>query len=804
MNTASTAAAAINSSFDWGRIQAPVDWLAPIAGLAALWLWAWWVYRRDGALLPRTASWGLFALRALTLAALAAVYLEPQWRVERELTRPSQVVLLVDSSLSMGLRDAHDTAADSATARSDQVAQLLAESELLADLRERHDVQVLRFDEAPAVVATLPRQAATNAADAPDDQAAAAQPIVWAETLAPGGVETRLGEALLQTLEERKAEPLSAVVVISDGNQNAGTGIALAVRQAQAQGAPIYTVGVGSDQRPRNVRVAQLVGPARAYPGDTYTVIGYLQADGLAAQPATVELRSRPAEGDADQLGEVEASQPLALGTDGEIIPVRFDLTPREAGARTLTLRVVPSAPDQNPSDDRQQIDVEVVDRKTRVLLVSGGPSREYQFLRNLLFRGDDVELDLWLQTGEGAISQEARRILSEFPGTPEALAEYDCIVAIDPDWSRVPVEALDELERWVSQQAGGLVAVAGAVHTNRWAFAAEAAKLRSLYPVEFGRPWSLPADDAPVAERPLTLELSRDALQADFLWLADNAADSARAWARFGGVYSGYPVSGVKPAATVYAQVADPTGQTGSVAYWAGQFYGSGRVFYCGSGEMWRLRSVDETYFEQFYTKLVRHVSQGRWLRGADRGVLLVERERSLVGQPVLVQAQLKDAQQRPLLVTELALTVTLPDGTTQTAPLSVNAQRQGEYRGQFTPRREGTYRLALDIPESDGQRLVRRLQVEVPDLERQSPQRNDAVLAELARETGGVYYIGLPAVLGVGPQAKLAERLADRTQTLTLAGTPIPLWDNAYVMAALCGLLGLEWLLRRLLKLA
>lgn len=809
--TAQSAAGVVRNSFEWGRIQTAADWLFPGLGLAALLALSWWIYRRDAARLSRPAAWGLLALRAATLAGLTAVYLEPQWRVERELVRNSQVVLLVDGSLSMGLRDAHDTADGGSTTRAEQVAAVLTESELLADLRRRHDVVVARFDETVQTVVTLPRLGEANDASLTKNEkhepAADVEPLPeavdWRTTLEPRGVETRLGQSLRQTLEQRKAEPLSAVVVISDGNQNAGVGAAVAIQAAQAQKVPLYAVGVGSDQRPRNVRVAQLVGPARAYPGDTYTVTGYVQADGLAGQQAVIELRSRAASADADAAGEIEATQPSALGADGQLIPVRFDLSPREAGVRTLTLRIVAKTPDQNPSDDQQQIDVEVVDRKTRVLLLAGGPCREYQFLRNLLFRDKDMELDLWLQSGAGTISQEAHEILTELPADGEALAKYDCLLAIDPDWTRVPEESLKALERWVADEAGGLVVTAGPVHTNRWAFDSAAAKLRTLYPVEFGRPWSLPTDDVAPAEQAAPLQLTRDGLQADFLWLADNAADSQRAWARFTGVYGAFPVQGAKPGATVYAQAPEPGGGEPAV-YWAGQFYGSGRVFYAGSSEMWRLRRVDDAYFEQFFTKLVRHVSQGRWLRGASRGTLLVERERYLIGQPVQVQAQLKDAQMKPLAAEQAPLTVVLPDGTAESAPLTADRNRPGEFRGQFTPRREGTYRLQLDVPQSDGERLVRRVQVELPDLERQSPQRNDATLAELARETDGTYYVGLQAALGAGNLPPLVDRLADRTQKLTLTGTPIPLWDNAYVMLALCGLLALEWLCRRLLKLA
>ena len=47
---------------------------------------------------------------------------------------------------------------------------------------------------------------------------------------------------------------------------------------------------------------------------------------------------------------------------------------------------------------------------------------------------------------------------------------------------------------------------------------------------------------------------------------------------------------------AVIYARFSDPRIAQGGQQppYFAGQFYGSGSVFYLGSGEMWRLRAVD------------------------------------------------------------------------------------------------------------------------------------------------------------------------------------------------------------------
>ena len=100
----------------------------------------------------------------------------------------------------------------------------------------------------------------------------------------------------------------------------------------------------------------------------------------------------------------------------------------------------------------------------------------------------------------------------------------------------------------------------------------------------------------------------------AGFLQLADNSPDIKAQWKEFPGVYRCYPTAGAKKAATVYAKFGDPRVQNehGQPILFAAQFYGSGRILYIGSPEMWRLRAVDEAYFERFWTKTIREVGPG------------------------------------------------------------------------------------------------------------------------------------------------------------------------------------------------
>ena len=101
-----SAEGALHSSFEWGRIQTNADWILPIAALLAAFVFVRAMYRRDAAELSPLLSWFLTALRAAAFLGLLIFYLQPQWRTEREIVRNSRVLLLVDTSLSMGLSDA--------------------------------------------------------------------------------------------------------------------------------------------------------------------------------------------------------------------------------------------------------------------------------------------------------------------------------------------------------------------------------------------------------------------------------------------------------------------------------------------------------------------------------------------------------------------------------------------------------------------------------------------------------------------------------------------------------------------------
>lgn len=862
---------AVRTTFEWGRIQSNSDWILPLAAAVGLMLIVHWIYRRDAGELPRALGAMLTACRWLVFFGLLVLWLRPQWRTEQEQVIPSRALLLVDTSMSMGIQDeplagtSGSGSAPPSASRIDQVRAALEQSPLVDLLRRVHEVQVWQFDEqlhrdrvlslarrpaasaaalgapeAPASPGKGSRSSASAApaadasADKPDSAAgqgageeeeqAAEQAVQWKEVLKLSGQETRLGQALRTLLEQATGQPVAGVILISDGGQNAGLSPEAAIELAREREVPVFTIGIGSDRLPPSVRVAAFDPPPRALPGDPYTVTGVIQAWRMAGQVVRVELLARdaPANSPADRgTGRLIDRTQVTLGADGEEVPVRFEITPDKLGRQTLVLRVAAPPSDRREEDNFLEADIEIVDRKTRVLLFAGGPMREYQFLRNLLYRDRSITVDVLLQTARPGISQESDRLLDEFPATREEMYEYDCLVAFDPDWKALGPMQIDVLESWVAEQGGGLILVAGPVYmgdpVRGWIRDRAAdeqnpalAKVRALYPVEFQRRYAVLEESMYSSEECWPLEFSREGLESDFIMPADSPTEGRQIWAAFPGVFSFFPVRGPKEGATVLARFSDPrTARDGQLpVYMAWQFYGSGRVFYLGSGEMWRLRAMDEGYFEKFYTKLIRHISKGRLLRGSSRGLLLVGQERCWVGNTVQVEAfRLTGAQLKPLAEPAVPLQVIRPDQSVETISLHADPTRPGCYLGQFAVLQEGDYRLEVPLPGSDEHRLVQRIRVAIPDLEREQPQRNDALLSTIASATGGQYEVGVETLLDETSVRRLASQLKDCTRTVVHTGTPNPLWEETWrkwLMYTLCGLLCLEWVVRRLAKLA
>ena len=134
--------------------------------------------------------------------------------------------------------------------------------------------------------------------------------IQKADQLTASEPATRIGDTLENLLAESSSLPLGAIVLLSDGADNAG-GIDLETISAiRRQRIPIHTIGFGREHPNHDVEIADAVVPARALPQSKLTAEVTLQSYGYSGAKARLSVRDG---------GKALVSKEIALKGDGAL-----------------------------------------------------------------------------------------------------------------------------------------------------------------------------------------------------------------------------------------------------------------------------------------------------------------------------------------------------------------------------------------------------------------------------------------------------------------------------------------------------
>ncbi|HWL07617.1 MAG TPA: hypothetical protein VNQ76_04375 [Planctomicrobium sp.] len=788
------------STWEWDVPFSAGDWIPILLLFVAIGTTIWFGLR-DRRSLSLPAVLFLMLLRLSFLVVALIIAFNPHERTQTDAYRDSRVILLVDTSQSMQQPES-DPREQSAVkqSRATAVQKLLAESPLVEELRKDHVVDVYSFDSGiSAPLARLPSHVQESAGTGSNSsETGTEQPPTprWEELLAPRGLSTHLGDALDALLAETKSSTLSGVVVLTDGASNAGRDVQVPRERARQQGTRLVAVGVGSTEPPLNLEVARVIAPTDVQKGDPFEITAQLRGTGLTGRQVHVDLLQQK-EGDADAT--VVASQELILPEEEQTGEVVFELQPPDAGTIEYTVRARMSDGIETREDDNQQSkSVNIFDRPMRVLIIAGGPLRDYRYARTILYRHPSMETDIWLQTGSLGINQEANKLLYRFPETVEELYGYDVLLAFDPDWTKISPQQREMLSNWIANEGGGLIIVAGDVHTPVLAAGEEYDDVRKLYPVlldEVG----LRLTNREVAQTPFPLTFTPEGQAAEFLKLSDN--NSENPWEAFQGIYATYPTRGAKAGTTIYAEFSDPLsrGRGGQPIAIAGQRYGQGQVLFLGSPELWRLRAMNAAYLERLWTKLVRKGAEGRSKRGLQRGMFILDGREFILGQSIPLRARALNAQFEPLASDTLTIEAFGPGG----APIVPSPQlrkdpiRPSEFTGEFRGMTPGRYRLAFRLPEST-EEVTTEIELQLPRQEAASLVQDVGLLKRLVEGTNGQY-------VSIADAASLVPSLLPNQGERVIIDQRLrELWDRGWLMGLLAGLVCLEWLMRKLWKMA
>ena len=595
-------------------------WLMFLAILAALFVW--WSYARQEAHreLPRWRRWCLAGLRMGLLFLILMLLMRPVLALDLEENIRRTVLLLVDATKSMNIRDQRGDEADQKRAelgmgaidnltqpldtaraaeakrisRAELVKAVLENSSLhlLDDLNRSFNVETYTFGQTAAPVAGP----------------------TWLLDYRPGGNSTAIGDSVRDVLERKRGQPVAGIVLITDGGNNAGSPPAEAAEGASRDGVPIFAYGVGITS-PRDIIVSHLSAPEIAFAKDEMSVTVEVRGQGLAGEKGHLTLT----------LGNDEvASKDLTFSGADEIVPLSF--TPRTKGEFDLKASI-PARDDEASVDNNSVVQrVRVIDDKIKVLYIEQTPRWEFRFLQEVLLRDRRIAPSFVLLEGDPALAQEeGTPYLEKFPETKEALLKYDMVIVGDVDPKTFTADQLDGLETFVSKFGGASLFIAG---RNNMPDGYRGTPVEKMLPVELE-----PYKDEESGDRTIKLALTPLGRTSEMLRLAPDEESNAALWAKFPFIYWDAKVARPKPAAQVLVEDPDPAraSRFGNMPVLATQQYGVGQVFYLGTDDLWRWRKgagVNE--YPALWGQVVQGAALAHLLGTSKKTQLSVDKRRS------------------------------------------------------------------------------------------------------------------------------------------------------------------------------
>ena len=726
-------------------------WAWAMLAVACLAL-ALWTYRRLPG--PRVGRLAMGVLRGAVVTLLALLASGPQLRLEQMRTERDKVFVVLDRSSSLDVPDGPD-----GTTRAAQAAGALERAApALAALAERSDLAYLVFGSEARVVS-------------PEALGEAAEPA------------TRLGAAIGAALEAARGGPVGGIVLLTDG-RSTDTVPPSVLRRLEGERVPIFAVPLGSPDPVRSVAVEQAESPGVAFAEDAVPVRARVVWSGQAPANLRAQLVDRA-------TGEVLDETPVDTGDMADATGAWVTLTtnPGRAGTLDTEVRLAGVTADTDESDNAARVPIEVVDRPIRVLYLDGHPRWEHRYVKNLLLREGSIDSTILLLASGRRFIQEGDTLIARLPVSPEEWAEFDVVILGDLSPDQFGAEQLTQLAEHVAQRGAGLLWMGGPGPTPQAWFETPAGDLLPLRPGPIAL-WDEPVTmrSTPESERLGVLRTDDDGKGWNPRLTDPDAGWTILRWAQR------FEPANLKPGVSVLGEAVGVDSGVATPLVLSMRF-GSGRTAYVGTDEIWRWRyGRGETLPERFWIPLVRMLARGRVAGALGPGLLTVTPDRPEPGSPALIELEVFDQALIDRLPERIEARVIRADGREAVVTL----RGEGVTRsGVWTPDAPGSVRVELAPVAPELAALsARALVIESGD-ERRTLDTDHELLAELARRTGG-------RVVAWDETDRLAEWVPNRGRVH--AGTPVieTLWDKWIALLAVLGLLTVEWVGRRLMRLA
>lgn len=765
----------------------------------------------------------LILLRIAAASILLGCLLAPVVIEKKDITPPTHLSILVDTSQSMQLVDTSMN--EIPMSRLGQVNQLLFKVPglFLQTLQDRFEVHLYPFN----------------------TQLQQSVPLVQADSspLPPFDAEgnlTDIGEAIREAAAAWKGQQTGGIVLITDGAHNSGR---FPLETITALEVPIYPIGVGSVEPPKDIQIQRVNYTPIVYTDHESVIRVSVGQSGYTGKTTQVSLREVESNRLVDAVPFTftahEEKNSVDVSTK-QIIELK--LTPQSEGNFQYTVTLPTLDGELTEANNQKTFSVKVVKAKLNVFYLEGRPRWDYTFLKRTLERDPDIEatcailssnrlkqlpVDSVLNRLGGYYPQATP--LSEMPQFPETLTElskYDVLILGDLGAEHLTKTQQRAIVDFVETQGKPVIFLPSRNMLGVNGFGNT--ELELLLPID------IPRNGCLVQDTEFTAQLTQSGAFHPMLQLDDRqdtqtgqtvglGANSVSLWRNMPALprsFSGFRLRG---GATTLMD--DGKGMPILIL----QRAGLGKSLLIAAEGFWNwdfgVKTFKDRRYHTIYPRFWAQVLRWMATDTDDKNVYLTtDASTYAIGDTVKVTAYLYSETFQPQAGATVEIEVVPPDGdpfqlqmavshqlsgggqeqsvpdantslpiAENREPKAIDADMSNLYTAQFVLLQKGRYRI--HGTGRSGNLKLGEDQIDVyahPQLaELENPQLNEDLLKQLAGQTGGTYFTMADA-------GSVPENIAN-VQNPIFVDAERELWAHPLILIIVVGLLGTEWFLRK-----
>lgn len=715
---------------------------------------------------PLSSNWkaAFITLRSAVLVLLLFCLLRPVVTTTQVSPQETYLAVLVDNSQSMAVADMSGD-----RTRMEAVQNEFVQGGVLEDLSESFQLRTFSFDKQTRRIASL-------------DEGAEA------------GTASSIDQALAYVEDQLNGLPLGGVVLISDGADNSNVDPAIRAQGFGDRQIPIFTVGVGQDQIPRDIGIVDVSAAETILEGSVFNVQVALNHQGYEGQQVLLSVM------DEDTL---VTSETITLGAEGVTRRYELELSPERPELIVYELQVELQQDEIIPENNNYRFLLDNTPKTPLdVLYIEGHPRNEYKFIRRAVEQDESLRLATYLQTGPEKFYRQGIKspteLSSGFPVSKEDLYEYEALILGDIEESFFNADQLQMIEDFVAERGGGFLKSGmideGFINTP----------IADLLPVTLVEENFLPdhlrggirRGDHPTGELYFP-RLTRDGEFSPLLRLAGDDNQNRSLWGQLPQLQGVYVTGRIKPGATVLMEHPSLQYQNQALPIIVQQRYGSGRSMAITTASTWRwqmmMPSEDQSQ-ETLWRQLLRWLA----VSAPQRISIDFDREFYNVGDVVNVTATVLDEAFEPDNDATLWMQTVTPLDQVTDVPMEWDISEDGVYRSSFTVQEEGVFNLLVDVASAAGEGSSDASEksaafVVTPSLrEYTNAELDSGLLARIASASGGQYF-NLQNVSNLAGAVEFTPNAYSRE-------VQIDLWDRPWLLGLLILLLCADWIARRM----